>query len=110
VTSPPLIVGPVNDPVPFLPLADGLPSVDEPLEIVGHPEGNLYVGVQACLTSTGYRKSGTLLVAGQQPIFRIADVDLIYFTTTLNKGTSGVPVVSSGRAIGVLSGSRETFR
>ena len=102
-----LRVGPINGAVPFLKLVNTLPPGGEPLQIIGHPDGNLYVSAPAHMTSSGYRRSGTIKIKGQVAIFSLEDVDLIYLATTLNSGMSGAPVLSSRGAIGVLSGSRD---
>lgn len=104
-----LVVGPLSRPTPFLRLATELyPGVEnETLRIVGHPDGNLYRSVDVRMTTPLFVKSGTIRVAGQAPVFRLTDVDLIHIAAIVNSGMSGAPLVSSRGVIGVLSGSRD---
>lgn len=98
----------LDRPVPFIPVAETLPASGAALDVWGHP---------AALTDTRSRFSAhatadTFVQSSRfrdpekgYPFFSIRDVDLIPLDMTIYNGMSGSPVVSGGRAIGILSGS-----
>jgi hypothetical protein len=104
-----LVVGPLKGATPFLQLSPVLPTgvENETLRMVGHPDGNLYLSLDTRMTAPGFSSSGTIRVSGQQPVFRLNDVDMIRLAGIVRNGMSGAPVVSSRGVIGVLSGSGE---
>jgi hypothetical protein len=102
-----LVVTGFKGTTPALPLAfNRAPDVHgEELRVIGHPDGNLYQDMDIKMTTRDYRRSGTVRVRGQKPVFALTDVKVIQFAGIVKSGMSGAPVISSLGVIGMLQGS-----